>query len=162
MMERLARTGWQVLVMDEVRAQAVQRWRYEPPYDFYNSDESSAVTKELTSGEYMALEDDLGVAAFFCTGASARVPAYRYLEDAQVVDVGLGMRPDLTGRGMGRAFGADLLDALRHLRPDAVHIRLTVAQFNVRAIRVYQPLGFEECGQFTFLDRPWCVMQRKL
>lgn len=59
------------------------------------------------------------------------------------VEIGLALRPDLTGqgRGMGLAFvEAGLAFARRHLAPK--HFMLDVATFNTRARRVYEHAGF--------------------
>jgi hypothetical protein len=59
----------------------------------------------------------------------------------------LGMRPDLTGRGLGEEFvHAGLRFARETYSPPA--FRLTVATFNQRAIRVYERAGFEIVERF--------------
>jgi hypothetical protein len=51
--------------------------------------------------------EDGDLAGYFCFGEDARVPAGRRLgvyERESALDVGLGMRPDLAGRGLGAGF----------------------------------------------------------
>lgn len=57
------------------------------------------------------------------------------------------MRPDLTGRGLGReVIAAGLAYARARFAPLA--FRVTVASFNTRALRVVESLGFERVGSF--------------
>src|SRR5216117_707294 len=59
---------------------------------------------------------------------------------------GLGLRPDLTGRGLGeRMVQAQLEYAREHWSPQT--FRLFVAAFNERAISLYGRLGFREVGR---------------
>ena len=59
---------------------------------------------------------------------------------------GFGMRPDLTGRGLGEQF---VLAGLEFARPiyGRRRVVLHVAAFNERAIRLYRRLGFNETGR---------------
>ena len=61
------------------------------------------------------------------------------------VEIGLGLRPDLTGRGLGAAFTAAAIQ-LAHDR-GAERVTLAVAAFNLRAITVYERAGFVETGR---------------
>jgi ribosomal-protein-alanine N-acetyltransferase len=47
------------------------------------------------------------VAGYACFGREARVPGLA--ERPKVLDVGVGMRPELTGEGRGRAFSRAVL-----------------------------------------------------
>ena len=88
-----------------------------------------------------------GLAGFVCFGAEAQVSGARdaglYVADA--LDIGLGLRPDLTGHGLGDAFVAACLDHARRTRHPR-SLRLAVAEFNQRAIRVYERAGFRTLG----------------
>ena len=64
-----------------------------------------------------------------------------------VAEIGLGLRPDLTGRGLGESF----LRACLHFASAALGAQsctLAVAAFNRRAITVYERAGFQEAGRF--------------
>lgn len=64
-----------------------------------------------------------------------------YYLDGAALDIGLGLRPDLTGAGKGLAFlQAGMKFAQRTY--DAKRFRLSVAAFNLRAIAVYKKAGF--------------------
>lgn len=145
-------------------ARRIAAWRYDPPYDMYDMAGPDDLT-ELLNGQYAAVTDDTGeVVGFCCFGASAQVPAGRPVgayEDLSrsIVDVGLGMRPDLTGRGLGGAFFAFVLEELEARRPGCA-ARLTVAAFNRRAIRLYRGFGFRRTVTFLRGDAPFIVMER--
>lgn len=131
--------------MDEASAHEILTWRYEPPYDIYNAntDKADPFVQALLDPAYAyhAITDERGeFVGYCCFGADARVPGGDYAADA--LDVGLGMRPDLTGQGQGLAFFESIANfARRTFAPQA--LRVTVAAFNQRAIRVYEKAGFE-------------------
>lgn len=67
----------------------------------------------------------------------------RRLEDAEMW-IGFGLRPDLTGRGLGTGFATACVE-FAHRRHDYTgdYVRLAVAPFNKRAISVYKRAGFQ-------------------
>jgi [ribosomal protein S18]-alanine N-acetyltransferase len=65
----------------------------------------------------------------------------------RVAELGLGLRPGLTGRGLGESFaGACLRFAATTL--GAERYTLAVAAFNQRAITVYERAGFREVERY--------------
>ena len=80
---------------------------------------------------------------FACFGLEARVPGL----DAEtgVLDVGVGMRPDLTGQGRGRAFASAVLDHGWQV-PGTVRLRAVVQEWNARGRALLERLGFHEAG----------------
>jgi RimJ/RimL family protein N-acetyltransferase len=65
-----------------------------------------------------------------------------------VTEVGIGLRPDLKGRGRGQSFLLAQLDyAAGQWQPTT--FRLFVAAWNERAIRLYERLGFREVARET-------------
>ena len=136
--------------MDEASACEMCTWRYEPPYDFYNprpEGVDARVRHLLDPGNaYYAITDNDGtLVGYCCLGADAQVPGGTYEEAA--LDIGLGMRPALTGQGHGDGFFAAIVDfALLALAPR--RLRVTVAAFNLRAMRVYEKAGFKPVESF--------------
>ena len=136
--------------MDEEAARTFLAWRYAPPYDRYNV-ELAAVEDALPSfldpsNGYFAIADESDdLVAFCCFGADAQVPGGDYEVDA--LDVGFGMRPDLTGQGRGSALVAAIVDfAGRRFHPRA--FRATVAAFNRRSQRACEKVGFHQVQTF--------------
>lgn len=136
--------------MDEASARETLAWRYEPPYDFYNPnpddvDETVQFFLDPHNAYHAITGDDGELVGYCCFGLDARVPGGDYSTTA--LDVGLRMRPDLTGQGRGLDFVTAILDFARQtFAPQA--LRVTVATFNKRAMRVYEKAGFERTQVF--------------
>lgn len=81
-------------------------------------------------------------------GANERVGVFTFIQRGGVVEIGLAMRPDLTGRGLGLSFVQAGLDFARH-RYAPTRFTLDVATFNVRAQRVYERAGFRPLDTFS-------------
>ena len=110
----------------------VLQWHYEAPYDFYDP---------------AADPFDHPERLLYVCGADARVDAFwEFTVDGDVVEIGIGLRPDLVGRGLGEAhLRAQLEYARGRWQPQT--FRLYVASWNERAIRLYERLGFREVGE---------------
>jgi RimJ/RimL family protein N-acetyltransferase len=85
------------------------------------------------------------VTGFFCLGEDARVPGWSY--DDSPLDLGMGLRPDLTGQGQGILFLEAVFAHLGQHFP-GVPLRATVASWNQRAIRLTEQAGFQEIARF--------------
>ena len=156
--------------MDDVSAHAITEWRYQPPYDVYNlqpgEDVEEAVAYLLdpqnafyTINGRVVEREPVGLLAYCSFGQDAQVPGGDYSQEA--LDIGLGVRPDLTGQGYGLTFVAAVLDfAHRHFRPAA--FRVTIAEFNERAQRAWQKAGFRPAQTFRreFDGRPFVILER--
>lgn len=147
--------------LDHTAALAITRWRYPPPYDGYTLSDDPLGTalflSSATSGYFQLCDAASELVAFCCFGEEAQVPGGDY--SAQALDLGLGLRPDLTGRGYGMQYlGAVLAFGIAQFQPTL--LRLTVADFNLRAIRLYQKAGFRDSARFTssFARRPFIIM----
>jgi ribosomal-protein-alanine N-acetyltransferase len=147
-------------------AHAISRWRYDGPYAVYDGDPTSVDALLRPRYFYHSVYDERGeLAGYFCYGEDAQVRAGRRLgvyERESALDIGLGMRPDLTGRGLGEDFvRAGLRFARETYSPPA--FRLTVATFNRRAIRDYESAGFETVETFGAptlgAEREWLLMR---
>ena len=124
--------------MSQLQARTVAAWRYTPPYDFYDwvadpDDLAELLDPVQRQGRYFAvLSDPGGLVGFFM-----------FKHEGDTIEVGLGLRPDLTGRGLGLFFVLAGLEFARE-RYEPARFRLAVAAFNQRAIRVYERAGFRQ------------------
>ena len=107
-------------------------WRYEPPYELYDGD----LDPPLNPERWFVEHDKEG-----------RVSGFHYYEPkGETLEYGLGLRPDLAGRGLGLEFFRRGVEFGRaRFRPE--RMRLYVAAFNERAIKVYERAGFRETGR---------------
>jgi len=128
--------------MTQAEAEEIAEWSYEPPYDFYDVDADQRDMAELLDSA------GRGDRYYSAHNAARELIGYFELRNAAgVVVVGLGLRPDLTGRGLGRSFlGAGLDFAREQFGPN--RFTLSVAEFNARAITVYERAGFVTTRSF--------------
>ncbi|MEH7492167.1 GNAT family N-acetyltransferase [Neobacillus niacini] len=149
--------------MTEEYAKQILNWKYEAPYDFYNNEETSESLNELLDNPYYAvLNPDNELVGFFCIGNAAQVPfgskVGAYDEDMR--DIGIGMNPAITGQGFGTPFFSFILSYIQETYGlDA--IRLTVANFNQRAIHLYTKLGFVKKMEFNRDSTKFITMVKK-
>lgn len=139
-----------IVPVNEAQVKAFLTWRYAPPYDVYNLDADA----DDASLDYFldpalachALIDETDELIGFCTfGKDGQVPGGDYSADA--LDIGMGMRPDLTGQGHGALFrDAVIAFALHTFAPSM--LRVTIADFNQRAKRLWEKAGFEQVQRF--------------
>lgn len=122
----------------------ISGWTYENEYSVYSFQKDDKAIAELLCGDYYAyLDPDGSLTGYFCFGKSARIPTVeRGVYDSETLDIGLGMRPNLCGNGIGLSFVKSGLDFARE-HFGALQVRLTVAVFNKRAISVYEKAGFQ-------------------
>jgi len=150
---------------DEGHAREVLAWKYAPPYAIYDlpGGDSVAAIEQMLGNEspYLAVLDERDeLIAFRCFGAEARVRGGDYAEEA--LDLGGGLRPDLTGWGLGRHIIAAAMNyGFERFRPRL--FRTTVASFNVRARKACERVGYLPVSAF---ERPsdgleFVILQRE-
>ncbi len=167
-MSSLSQT-WQLLLRpitaDDVSQ--ILTWRYEPPYDLYNMGQGTADPIELieaidyfTQPEYhfrAVLRQPAAELAAFCSfGLDGQVAGGDY--SAPGTDIGMGVHPQYTGRGLGGMFAALAIDyAVKTFAPP--RLRVTIAEFNRRAQKVWEQHGFVPVQRFraNIGKRPFIV-----
>lgn len=126
--------------MSQTNAEEIAKWHYEAPYDFYDmiNDEEDLheLLYERGNHYFEVLENHV------CIGF------YSIIEDDGQIEIGLGLRPDLTGKGYGKEFLEMLLEYIS-LNYEKKKIVLSVAAFNSRAIRLYEKCGFKRIKSFS-------------
>jgi len=131
--------------LTEVLAEELCRWRYEPPYDIYNwpswpdmlAREEEFADPLIRAAQYRAV----------LTCAGELVGFVQLFPLAGVTRLGLGLRPDLCGKGYGAQLARTAaLAALRCNPGDEVD--LEVRKDNVRARRAYEKAGFRLSDEY--------------
>lgn len=134
---------------DERDAREIVSWQYSHPYDLYSvgpDDDDAVASFADPANGYRSVRDEGGeLVAFLCFGAEARVDGGEYPEGT--LDVGCGIRPDLTGQGMGPAIIRLAIDVGTR-EYDAVTFRATIAAFNERAQKAAGKAGFVPVSSF--------------
>ena len=144
--------------MDEAEAREISGWRYEPPYDFYDPAADPEDLAEL-------LDPGRRIDAYFSVlDGEELVGLFQFEREGAAVKVGLGLKPDLTGRGLGLEFVLSGLEFARgRFAPD--RFTLAVAASNGRAIDVYERAGFRRGGIYTHEtnggEHPFLSMSRE-
>ena len=136
--------------LDEKSAQAILQWQYPPPYDFYNltASELENILPYLLdpANAFHGLFDSEGRLLAFCSfGPDGQVSGGDYRLPA--LDIGLGLRPDLTGQGHGSEYVNAVID-FDHQTFTPAQLRVTIAEFNARALRVWEKAGFWRVQMF--------------
>lgn len=130
------------MTQEEAR-EIAYNWHYEGEYSFYDmeadmEDLEEFLNDELRGDTTFVVQDNKVLVGFF---------SFRKI-DNQTVEIGLGMRPDRTGNGLGLKFvKAGLAFSEKKYHPK--YMTLSVAAFNKRAIKVYKKAGFEAVGTFV-------------
>ena len=105
--------------MTSAYAADIVTWRYPAPYDCYDMTGASPAFLISQEGGFYALVEGQELIGFRSFGEDGRVPGGDY--DSSALDTGGGLRPDLTGKGLGReAIGTGLAFGRREFAPAGV------------------------------------------
>lgn len=112
-------------------------WHYAKPYDFYDIQSDEEDYEEFTHSDtrkntYSVFDDTHDLIGYITFNVS------------DSIEIGLGMKPNLTGIGLGESFLNSTLLFIHSLYPSINKFTLKVATFNERAIKVYKRCGFKE------------------
>ena len=135
---------------EEKSAREFVHWQYEPPYDIYtcppdhieeaiqyNIDPANIVYAMFNQGDEL-----IGYCSY---GQDGQVPGGDYSEEA--LDIGMMIKPELTGQGMGSAFAKEVIkNGMNKYAPKK--LRVTIAAFNKRAMRTWEKNGFQHIQTF--------------
>ncbi len=118
-------------------------WKYPDKYSFYDMTEdeedlNDLLDKKNWSNKYFAAlnEDEL-------------VGFYSIRFEDEIMWIGLALKPELTGKGIGSNFVLSGLDfAISEFSYKKSHIMLAVLLDNQRAIKSYEKLGFVKTEEY--------------
>ncbi|MCL2320748.1 MAG: GNAT family N-acetyltransferase [Oscillospiraceae bacterium] len=131
--------------MNLENAMEISKWTYDEPYVLYSFKECEETIHELLENDYYACRDlSNRLFGYFCFGDAATIPTYEEGYDEDALDMGLGMNPEFCGIGQGLDFlNFGLEFAKKYKMNEKNKIRFTVADFNKRAIHLYEKAGFK-------------------
>ena len=139
--------------LTEEQAAAIAEWRYEFPYEWYDT---ASDPRRIELFANPARRDGLRSVV---DGGGELIGFFNFVQDDDEVRIGLGIRPDLTGQGLAQPFiAAGLRYASEEWQPR--RFRLWVAGWNERALRAYRRAGFREVAdlegqsRFVEMERP--------
>ncbi|TFB22933.1 N-acetyltransferase [Filobacillus milosensis] len=115
-------------------------WHYDGDYSFYDMEADEEDLNEFINPyerkNYYAVIQNDDLIGFFS-----------FNKQGEFIDIGLGMRPDLTGSGNGLEFLQAGMDFAKSTF-NSSKFSLSVATFNQRAIKVYEKTGFKQVNTF--------------
>jgi ribosomal-protein-alanine N-acetyltransferase len=131
---------WKIAPMTDIHAQSISTWTYPPPYCIYNwpswahmvQDQLEFADPVVRKDQYAAVVDDQGELCGFA----------QFFPIVGVTRLGLGLRPDLLGLGMGAYLTSLLVIEAKRRAPHSI-IDLEVLIWNLRAQRSYLKAGFK-------------------
>lgn len=131
--------GMRIVPMSADHAQAICAWRYPPPYDRFNWPSWEEMTaRGMEFGDPWLREKQY---AAVLNGRDELVGYVQFFPLLNATRLGLGLRPDLCGKGAGAVLTRMAAEeALR--RSPGVEVDLEVLAWNTRAIRAYKKAGF--------------------
>jgi ribosomal-protein-alanine N-acetyltransferase len=123
--------------MNEKYANNIANWHYDGVYSFYDM---AAEAHDIMDTENWrdtikaVLDENDGLVGWAC-----------FYTESDEFWLSLYLRPDLTGQGLGEEFVSECVNyAISHYELIKHSIKVAVALFNQRAIKVYQRAGFLE------------------
>jgi len=136
--------------VDEKSAREFLKWKYDPPYEIYNYNPDH-FEKDLAyhldpKNNLSSMYKENELIGYCSFGRDAQVPGGDYSEEA--LDIGLMIKPSLTGRGMGTGHVRDVIQhASAKYQPRK--LRVTILETNKRAMLVWEKNGFQRVQAFA-------------
>jgi ribosomal-protein-alanine N-acetyltransferase len=152
--------------LEKEHALSILHWRYLPLYDSYDFDvdtiqEDLCYLIDPKNAFYAILNVHEELEGYCSFGADGQVPGGDYCTEA--LDIGMGIRPDLVGQGYGKHY-AQAVVRYGANQYKAKQCRVTIAEFNQRAQRVWEQVGFEQVDRFikTGTEEEFVIMIYKV
>ncbi|WP_157949925.1 GNAT family N-acetyltransferase [Vallitalea okinawensis] len=121
-------------------ADLIKKWKYtgyvksiymEPYFDTFN--------------ETGKMRGPGGCEGFVVLNQSRLVGLFEYYFIDEIMEIGLALKPELTGKGYGKDFvHQGIKFGIKNFEYKRKYIKLTVNILNKPAIKVYEKVGFEE------------------
>lgn len=137
-------------LLDRKQAWEILNWRYTAGYDYYNFSRDR-IKEDLDylldrKNAFFAISNYQDELEGYCSfGIDGQVPGGQY--SLKALDIGMGIHPNLIGRGRGKEYAKAIAEyGIKKYK--AKWLRVTIANFNQRARRVWEQLGFKQVEKF--------------
>ena len=138
--------------------ESIVTWRYGGEYTLYDLSAGDRATFTDPANEYLAIRRRDDLVGYVCLGTEARVAGMT--GDPGLIDLGVGIRPDLTGQGQSRWLMPAILSALDR-RLGTVTFRAVIKDWNERAQRAAEHAGFRPTGTHENDAGSWMLLERR-
>ncbi|MEG2289859.1 MAG: GNAT family N-acetyltransferase [Clostridium sp.] len=135
----------QIRRVTESDAKNIATWKFDGIYCFYDNDRSEGKKEWAMNLD----KDESAFGIYNETNELIGNCCFDRDEDDKEVSFGIQMRPDLTGKGIGKEILEVVLEFGRE-KYNLEKINLLVVKFNERAIKVYKRLGFKVTEEFVW------------
>lgn len=128
-------------ILSQINAEAIANtWHYKGIYSFYDmvedpEDFEEIISASLRGNRYFQVVNDDELLGYFCIEPIS----------SEKAEIGLGLKPDLTGQGLGLSFLL-LIESFILKQQKYKTFVLSVVSFNERAIKVYLKAGYLKVG----------------
>lgn len=144
-----------VPMTEEYAREMIDNWKYDGQYSIYNyeNEEELLLNKSIWGKGIFAVLNEknelIGEVNIEFFDEKDEYIDYKNLDDEKKETAemwfGFGLKPELTGKGIGKDFAQACVNFAKKKNDYKGNcIRLGVAEFNKRAIKVYERAGFEK------------------
>jgi [ribosomal protein S18]-alanine N-acetyltransferase len=130
----------------------IAMWRYPGPWAVYDALEAPRPDE----GYWAICEEGDRLVGFCCLGDAARPAGLS--GDPGALDVAIGVRPELTGQGLGTAVGRVAVDYARQVS-DGRRLRCAVRDWNRAGLEAARQAGFTEAGDRTVQSQRYLLLE---
>ncbi|MDQ3944008.1 MAG: GNAT family N-acetyltransferase [Actinomycetota bacterium] len=130
----------------------IAMWRYPGPWAVYDALEAPRPDE----GYWAVCDADDRLVGFCCLGDCARPVGLE--TDPAFLDVAIGVRPELTGHGLGSEVGRVAVSYARQVS-DGRRLRCAVRDWNHAGLEAAHHAGFAEAGSHTIEGQRYVVLE---
>lgn len=138
--------------MTQADAKELCAWRYDGAYSVYDF-----IPYEDAARQGWSIADAAVLARCFVSAKNAQGKLCGFfrleVQPDGAVEIGLGLAPDICGKGNGAAFVRSLTTYAQQKHPQKP-LYMEVRPFNQRAVRCYEKCGYTATAQYT-KQQPW-------
>lgn len=124
--------------MTETEAKLISGWQYPGEYAIYNM----PPYEEQKAGKFGFANPERAKNFYSYFDGNTLVGFTNILEEEKEIFIGIGVNPEICGKGYGQRILALAAEISSHMNPDKSEY-LEVRSWNVRAVRCYEKAGFQ-------------------